>query len=141
MAANEETSSCCDGKSTSIVTRDEFNLADRLGCLFRREFYHIIPFYVLVLIPSASALAYLFARFVDPWIQSAVRWWVFPVAVPMRYYLFGLILAASGLGVLWVYSYPHSGRRRRTLSSFYQQNQPAGGLRALRQGAPSVNHF
>ncbi len=97
---------CRDNIEASPIAHvEEFSFSQRLGCLFHRNFYPIIPFYLFVLIPSASLMAFLFARHVDPWIQAHLGWWVFPVNPRLRYFLFGTALILSGLGLLWVYSY------------------------------------
>lgn len=82
-----------------------FSAGDRLACLFRKEFYSIIPVYLFILIPFASILAYVFGRFVDPWVQSRLPWWSAHIPSPWNIIFLGAVLAGCGLWLLWIYSY------------------------------------
>jgi len=83
-----------------MTDKIQFTAKDRLMCLFRKEFYMIIPNYILFLIPIASLMAYLAHRYLDPLIG-----WKFPVPRPYNFILFGFCLVAGFIGLLWVYSY------------------------------------
>ncbi len=106
-----------DNKKTYSPKKEEANLEelphytpmDRLKCLFRKEFYMIIPNYVFFLIPLASLMAFLSYRYLDPFIASYIKIWKygknFPIPSPYNYWVSGIIIFLSGLGLLWVYSY------------------------------------
>lgn len=85
--------------------KEIFSLRDRFMCLFRKEFYSIIPFYLTVLIPSASVMAYLCRTYLDPFISARIGWWRFPQIYPANLYIFAIILILAGCGLLWTYSY------------------------------------
>jgi protein-S-isoprenylcysteine O-methyltransferase Ste14 len=93
------------GLDTDSPGGPAFSPAHRLGCLFRKEFYSIIPFYLLCLIPLASLLAYACRTLLDPLIQRHLPEWRFPIAPPWSWALFLVILTASGTWLLWIYSY------------------------------------
>jgi protein-S-isoprenylcysteine O-methyltransferase Ste14 len=84
---------------------NEFKAIDRFKCLFRKEFYSIIPNYLFLLIPAACSMAYLCKTFLDPFISGFLPFWRFPIPTPYNLVIFALILAASGLGLLLTYSY------------------------------------
>lgn len=94
---------------TSRDCERNFTAADRLRCLFRKEFYMIIPNYVLFLIPISALTAWGCKIYVDPWIYSRFPLWIapdkFPIRFPYNLIIFGIILIVSGVSLLWVYSY------------------------------------
>lgn len=78
----------------------EFTPKERLMCLFRKEFYMILPTYFLFLIPVSCLLAYLSRTYLDKWIG-----WKFPVPSPHNFIIFGLFIVIGFIGLLWTYSY------------------------------------
>ncbi|MCD4785988.1 MAG: isoprenylcysteine carboxylmethyltransferase family protein [Candidatus Eremiobacteraeota bacterium] len=82
------------------MTEKKYSLMDRWRCLFRKEFYMILPNYIFFLIPIASIMAYLSHRYIDNWIG-----WKFPIPRPYNFIFFGVSLIVGFAGILWVYSY------------------------------------
>jgi protein-S-isoprenylcysteine O-methyltransferase Ste14 len=83
-----------------MTEKTTFTPADRLRCLFRKEFYMILPNYICFLIPMASLMAYLSHRFIDKWLG-----WTLPIPYPFNFIVFGFCLIFGFFGLLWTYSY------------------------------------
>ena len=83
-----------------MTEKSKYTAKDRLMCLFRREFFMIIPNYVLFLIPVSSLMAYLAKRYIDTPLG-----WKFPIPQPYNYFIFAFMLVTGFIGLLWVYSY------------------------------------
>lgn len=83
-----------------MAQKREFAPIDRLRCLFRREFYMIIPNYVFFLIPLASLMAFLAKKYIDTPLG-----WGFPIPQPYNFIIFAFTLVTGFLSLLWVYSY------------------------------------
>lgn len=83
-----------------MKNKPSFTPMDRFKCLFRKEFYMILPNYIFFLIPLASGMAYLSRRYIDSYMG-----WNFLLNSPYNFVVFFICLVFGFIGLLWTYSY------------------------------------